>query len=138
MWRLSDLQDFLSSFVTIRMSRNVFDGSILPEHLVVLGAEDNVRLIPLLFLSTKTSIASLNDHQKEKQLPSFLLIHEAIFSHEKKHKEDQRHWLKIQPKREFPWARQFHDSASRCEERNSCTQNVLWKYAQYINRKLTE
>lgn len=60
------------------MSRNVFDGSILPEHLVVLGAEDNVRLIPLLFLSTKTSIASLNDHQKEKQLPSFLLIHEAI------------------------------------------------------------
>ena len=67
------------------MSRNVFEGSILPEHLVVLDAVDNVILTLLLFLSTETSTASLNDHQKENQLPSFLLIHEAIFSHEKKY-----------------------------------------------------
>lgn len=67
------------------MSRDVFEGSILPEHLVVLDAVDNVRLTLLLSLSTETSTASLNDHKKEKQLPSFLLIHEAIFSHEKKY-----------------------------------------------------
>lgn len=43
------------SFVSIRISKNVFEGSILLEHLVVSSAKGNVSFILLLFfLSAET------------------------------------------------------------------------------------